>query len=375
MSATPSASPTDLAQSESLPTRSALVRVLTDLFAVRPHHTPDEISHYEEIMLRMVRDAEPRVILEAARKLAFHPQAPLSVLQALIELDPDSASLILAGSPVVTADMLTSAAQFGTGDQAAAVAMRKPLDPDLLSVLVTRPEDEVWRALAQNETAILDISALRELARRGREDETIAASVCRRTDDPTILLPLFLAASSKQRASIILEAEREALIAGVRSAPDRHDPSICEALDQAAMARDFSEFRARLAAALRCDVGLVRRIVADPNGEPLAMTLVSLGMPVDAIMRIFLMGHEAIAHHCDKIEMLHRLVRQTSFAAAQRITAAMLGAPIAEAPRVHRPVMDQTAKAVPSRPAVQATPASTAQPRKLPLFLFRKKLR
>jgi uncharacterized protein (DUF2336 family) len=375
MSATPSASPTDLAQSESLPTRSALVRVLTDLFAVRPHHTPDEIRHYEEIMLRMARDAEPRVILEAARKLAPHPQAPLAVLQALIDIDPDCACLILARSPVVTDDMLTSAAQFGTGDQAAAVAMRKPLGADLVSILVTRPEDEVWRALAQNETAVLDASALRELARRGREDETIATSVCSRTDDPTILLPLFLAASSKQRASIILEAERETLIAGVRGAPDRHDPSICEALDQAAIARDFPEFRARLAAALRCDVGLVRRILADSTGEPLAMALVSLGMPIEAIMRVFLLGHEAIAHDCDKIEMLHRLVRQTSFAAAQRITGAMLGAPMAEPARAHRPLMDQTAKSVPSRPAAHETQAATAQPRKLPLFLFRKKLR
>ncbi len=375
MSATPSAFPEGLSETESLPTRSALVRVLTDLFAVRPHHTAEEIRHYEEIMLRMAPDAGLDVLTEVARKLAPHPNAPLPVLQALIDRDADCAVFILAESPVVTDEMLMSAAQFGSGDVAAAVARRKPLDAGLANVLLTRPEYEVWQSLAGNETIVLDAEALREMARRGRDDEAMAGAVCRRTDDPAVLLPLFLTASPRQRASIMLDAEREALIAGGRGAAERHDPAICEALEQAAMAHDASEFRARLAAALRCDVVLARRIVADSNGEPLAMALLSLGMSTDAIMRVFLMGQESIAHDCDKMEMLHRLVRQTSFAAAQRIVRAMLGVQAAHPVRAHRPVMDQGAKATPSRPAAHETPAAPAQPRKLPLFLFKKRLR
>lgn len=75
------------AETEARLTKSDLVKVLTDLFAARPHHTPDEIRHYEEIMLRMLPDAESPVLADVAAKLAAHPQAPLPVLEMLIDRD------------------------------------------------------------------------------------------------------------------------------------------------------------------------------------------------------------------------------------------------------------------------------------------------
>ena len=358
-------------------TRTALIRVLTDLFAVRAHHTDEEIRHYQEIVLRMLPDADSAILLDISRKLAAHPKSPLPVLQALMERDQDCAAVILAKSAVLTEDMLTAAAQFGASDLAAAVARRPDVDSRLVEILVTRHEDDVWRALAFNDSASLDVRSLREMARRGREDPVMARAICTRTDNPGVLLPLFLHASKTQRATVILEAERDEIAAGGRRTIDPAQPDVCEQLEKAALAHNDQEFRAILAVAIKCDAALASQIVSDEEGEPLAISLSALGMSPEAIMRVFLTGDATIAQSCDKIETLYRLVSQISLGASQRICRAMLGAPVA-APavsRAHRPQMDQTAAPTASRPATQTIAPAAAPARKLPLFLFKRRLR
>ncbi len=354
------------------PTRKQLLRATTDLFVVRKHHTLDEIRQYAEIALRMLPEADATAIAEIARKLAPHPNTPANVLQALMERDEEAATLLLAISPALPGDALEAAAQFGPTDQAVAVACRRHLPNDLVRILVAREENSVWRALAENKSADVDVETLREMARRGRIDAKMGQAVCARTDDPTILQPLFLDASSKQRASMILQAERQELVA--KSEPNAVDPVLCGQLEMLARTHNAPGFLTRLAEALQCDRETAARLKADATGEPLAIALASLGMTPEAIVRVFLVGGPPIAHSCDLIEMLHRLASQTSTGAAHRVMRAMLGVPLQPANRrmVHQAVHDQTAAPLAAR-AVPATTADVAK-RRAPLFLFRRRL-
>ena len=352
---------------------TVLVRMLTDLFVVRKHHTKDEIHQFAEIARRLLPDADRQTRLDVAAKLAPHPNAPRSILGQLLDSDEECAAIILQHAPELPEEAFIAAAQFGATDLAIAVATREDVSAELAAILMTREENDVWKALAQNRSAELSADMMRQIALRGRTDEALAAAICARSNDPTILQSLFLNASAGQRAAILLDAERTELLSPAPIQPI--DPVECGQLELLALSHDAAEFRSRLATVLHCDDDMAQRVINDPRGEPLAIALSSLGMSADAIVRVFLTGDPIIAHSCERIEMLHRLVSQMSLGAAQRMMRAMLGVPLAptRGPRGHQPIFDQIAVATASRPTgVRTTERkSTAAP----LFLFRNRLR
>ena len=365
--------PNEIRDNERLEAPANLLRAMTDLYVVRKHHTFEETRQYEEIALRMLPDMEPETCRAVARVLAPNPEAPASVLEALMQRDDECAAIVLSIAPALSDDALVAAAQFGPADQAVAVAFRAGVSTDLVSILMTREESMVWRALAENASALLDREALAELARRGRNDAKIARAICARTDDPIALQGLFLHASPTQRSGIVLEAERQELLAPSQSRSA--DPVMAGQLEMLAMQQETDGFRARLAEALSCDAEIARLIAIDQSGEPLAVALVSIGLSPEAIARVFLVSGLRLAESCDRIESLYRLASQITPGAANRIMRAMLGIPIstpARTVRRHQPQLDQTAAAAPGRAApVSASP----ERRKAPLFLFRSRMR
>ena len=276
--------PNEIRDNERLEAPANLLRAMTDLYVVRKHHTFEETRQYEEIALRMLPDMEPETCRAVARVLAPNPEAPASVLEALMQRDDECAAIVLSIAPALSDDALVAAAQFGPADQAVAVAFRAGVSTDLVSILMTREESMVWRALAENASALLDREALAELARRGRNDAKIARAICARTDDPIALQGLFLHASPTQRSGIVLEAERQELLAPSQSRSA--DPVMAGQLEMLAMQQETDGFRARLAEALSCDAEIARLIAIDQSGEPLAVALVSIGLSPEAIARL-----------------------------------------------------------------------------------------
>jgi uncharacterized protein (DUF2336 family) len=298
-----------------------------------------------------------------ARKLALHPQAPRPILQALINADDECAALIfaLSGGGVEESPVAVLNRPSPPADDP--FARQHELDRAFMNMLLECEEEDLARALAQNPGVPLGAEALLGLALRARGEKDLARAICARCNDPEVLQPLFLYASRMQRAVILLEAEREAIIQGAVGASI--DPVLSGQIENLALARDTVGFRRRLAGALRCDIEAVREIIEDPDGEPLAVALASLGMKAEAINRIFLMGDEAIAHSCEKIELLDRLASQISAGAARIIVRAMVGASSDFVPR-RVGTSDGPAQATGRIAASVSSRRSGA-----PLFLFR----
>ena len=120
---------TRLAESNKLEMRTVLLRVMTDLYLSKSHHTPDEARQYEAIFLGLL----PHLDSEEARanivaKLARSPIAPEGVLEALIAGGGAPAVEILEQSNVLSRKTLLRAAMQGDPAKARAIAGRIDLD-------------------------------------------------------------------------------------------------------------------------------------------------------------------------------------------------------------------------------------------------------
>ena len=67
--------------------RPVLLRVLVDMFARRAHHTPGDLAQFEDMIGRLLGDADPEVKRAIADKLAGHPAAPRSLILRLDVLE------------------------------------------------------------------------------------------------------------------------------------------------------------------------------------------------------------------------------------------------------------------------------------------------
>jgi hypothetical protein len=193
------------------------------------------------------------------------------------------------------------------------------------------------------------------LVERGRSDPELGAALCRRIDNASLLSPLFLRASPRMRADIILAARRADFIIKTRQPRGAGDALIAGELERAAMDGDAPLFTAILARGLGVTLSLAHEIVADPHGEPLALAMSALRVSADASARIFMMVPDPeIAHSASLVRALTQLSIDVAPGAARAIIAAMAGAPRSERRPETAPVADMTASPTPSRPASAA---------------------
>jgi uncharacterized protein (DUF2336 family) len=298
-------------------------------------------------MPRLLAKADPATRLVVARKLARHPTTPPRVLEMIEEMGGEGALYLLECAPLMR-DRLVAAAS-GDESRACALARRVDLDAELTAVLSLRPEPAIALALAANGAAPIG-AQIAVLARRAEREKPLAAALLSRVQDDTEAASLFLLASSDQRASILAAAQRSELArVGVdRQAPD-HAASIVR-LEQHALARQPELFVNLLAEALGCSRDLAGRIAGESSGEPLAVALKALDAPQGAAVRILISGNLQSGANYAHIGSLIRLTGGLSPAAAQRVVAALIGAP-KDRRALHQPVFDPGASATPSRPA------------------------
>jgi uncharacterized protein (DUF2336 family) len=326
-----------------------LLRITTDHFISRQDHSGQQLAQFEKTMLRLVAKTDPSTRLIVARKLAVHPSAPPSVLEAIEELG-GAGSLHLLECATLPRERLV-AATSGNESRACAVAKRADLDHELAAALSLRPEPSIILALAANAAAPLDAKTYAALAQRAEQDRPLADALLARPLVGLDSAALFLLASSEQRVAILAVAQRAELgrANATRREPDR-DRLVVE-LEQHALGHRPELFISALAQALSCDHALAERIATDRSGEALAVALKALEAPHDLTVRILISGAYS------RIGSLIRLTDGLNPAAARRVIGALVGAQEARRAQ-YEPALDPKAAPAPSRVAAASAPGT-----------------
>jgi uncharacterized protein (DUF2336 family) len=312
--------------SEAAGDKPLLLRVLTDLFVMRPTHSADEIRQFAEIALRLLPEATAAECEHAATALCDHLSAPTGLMDRLAQRFGDGALQLYARCRALSTNVLEYAAAAGDEAVGVALAGRSDLGPGLISMLASREEIAVLRALARNSAAPLAGSALTTLIARARSDFELAFELIARAPHRPETLALFMHADNRRRAMMIARTRENAGETEPLSQALEHGAeTTLRRLEAIALEGARDEFAEALATACRCSEDLARAIVADLGGEPLTIALRSLGLRAETVTRIFLSVDPQVAHVQGRVSALARLAESLSQDVAKRIFDAMSG--------------------------------------------------
>lgn len=345
--------------------KPVLLRVLTDLYVSAHRHSPDEVAQFREIAGQMIPHVDEPTALVVACKLAAYPHTPPALADVFVARGDDAARITLGDAPWLPRPLMLEHAAHSDRLLAAAVAARTDLDASLMRLLLSRNEALIDVTLSGNTALMLPHDVKDELLARGRDEIAIASALLARGDlsgaDKAVLFP---AADKTDRVAIIEDAIRLANLSG-RTRHERRAPDdFATALETAAVNRQDNAFRAILALGLRCVPEKLSAVVDDRSGETLAIALRAVGIEGDVAARIFMFRDPLIGHSTQRVFALVELMRRVPWAAAERITAAMLGlegAPVrASAPRPQAEPLSPLPRAGSAVGTTQVAPAGYA---------------
>ena len=254
---------------------AVVARVAVDRFCSLEQPSATDIERFSALALSALDKADAASAARIAEKLAPNPHAPEKVLSKLIRRGETAAVAILHMAPHLSADLLLSRAEIGSGAEAAAIAARTDLDRSVVAALARRPESEALRALATNPAITIERGALTALIQRGRFDLMLGQALLARADFDAGALPLFLAADAQTRRQLILEARRAEFAAPAPTTSPLE--AARHAMIAAAEAVNRAAFAAAVAMKLRTGRAAVERMIDDPGGEPAALLLAATG--------------------------------------------------------------------------------------------------
>jgi uncharacterized protein (DUF2336 family) len=326
-----------------------LLRVLTDLFVMRPTHTSDETRQFAEIAHRLLPEASAAECDHAATVLCNHPAAPPELLDRLAARGGDGALKLFAQCRALSTAILQDAAAVGLEAVAVAIAQRTDLDPGLIAALASRDEIAVLHALARNEAAPLGASVLPTLVARAHHDSPLALALVARLPHRPETLALFMQADARQRAAMIARARESAGETEPLSLALEHGADTAlRRIEAIALEGAPDDFAKALAEACRCDEEQARAIVADAGGEPLVIALRALGWRPEVVTRVLLLVDPQVSHAQGRASALARLAGNLSQGVAKRILDAMTGRQAMTSR--HATLHDQTARLSTARP-------------------------
>ena len=303
--------------------RSALLRVLTDLYVQKLTHTPDEERHYTELALRLIDSVDTTTRAAVAAQLGKHLSPPQRVIERLAEY-----LLELAGAP-------------------------RPPFPHLeargtAAFPANSVSDQTNEAWGHDDRAGATARAV-----KGHASATSAAASA---NVATELNELFFAANAHERRLILLnldvvvsfDAERPCIA---------HDPSVGQRLEAAALARKRGDFVQELVQSLKISHEQARRIVDDELGEPIVIVAKALSVRRDVLYRILLFVNTTVGHSVDRVHTLAQLYDEITLQVAQDLVAIWQalrdGAPNAGS---HQPLLMPDKAGVHFNPAMRRVP-------------------
>ena len=286
--------------------RSALLRVLTDLYVQKLTHTPDEECHYTELALRLIESVDATTRATVAAQLGKHLSPPRQVIERLAE-----ELLEVAGAP------------------------RSPpphLEARRTSTLAAEPvTDQRSKARSREERSTTIVRAVTSPA--PTESASTGANVASELNE------IFFAADAYERRLILLNLDVAVPLAAVRPRIAR-DPSIGQRLEAAALARKREAFVQELAQSLKISREQARRIADDELGEPIVIAAKALFIRRDRLYRILLFVNTAVGHSVERVHALAQLFDEVTFPVAQDVVAIWqaLGNSASRA-RAHQPLL------------------------------------
>ena len=323
-----------LAQSDRLVDRLIWLRVALD-YAAELGKAVDFDDAFLEHFVETLDMAGEFARLDAARRLAQAPAPPASLLSVLSAYGGGAADEILRHAPYLPSDVI--AAALADASLSATLAQRDDLDNPTIDALLARGDFATLKTLSVHLNAALTGARLAKLVRIARDavektgDRGLADAVLSRWPSQPEAAALFLYATPVQRKAIMLTAQRAEL--GRQLSGDRADAASpwLEELEAHALAGRADQFAATLAKALDCEPALADRIAADSTGEALVAALAALGAARDVCVRILTSSDMRDGGDYRRVGALARLQDSLSPAAAKRIVAAMVDAPLATA--------------------------------------------
>jgi hypothetical protein len=190
-------------------------------------------------------------------------------------------------------------------------------------------------------------------------DGRLAHAILGRHPTRLEMAPLFMEATSDQRWSIMLAAQRAELGRRTPGAFATVGREAIGRLEYAAIAGSSEQFQDLLARAVGAPVDLAARIAADPTGEALVMALVAIGAPNDVCVRVLTASDMRERGLFPRIHALSRLSGSASPLAARRILTAIVGGQNYQGPAAPPPTV-----AAPRRPRGLAAARPDLQPAK-----------
>jgi uncharacterized protein (DUF2336 family) len=344
--------------------RPAVLRALTDLFCLRNDPIEEEIQRFRELALQIIPDAGPSTRLYVAAKLARHPMAPREVLEKLAENDAACATLLLEHARNYPVEAQLEAAINGDRVIAVALAARAKLTQSVSEALVSRNDPHVTRALADNPTAKVTPAIIDAVKDESRPDRIYAEQLQAKAPVPAPQPEGFLAANAEKRASLIATARRASL--GHPTTSVMRDETLVAQLLDYAIDRQWTEFGSALAqkTALRDDV--VKSLIGDQGGEPLALMLSLVGVEQAEAIRIFLCCDTTISHSYQRVRDLSLIAADTPATVAGALLFGMTNArprisTYADTPERRSEARAQSLRGVEPKPMRAPIPASTTK--------------
>jgi len=302
-----------------------VLAAVVEQFVARTGHRADELRQFARLACGLLALVDDEVAAGVAEPLCRHPETPRSLVLRLLERGGAPARIALRTAAVTPQNLLHAFVERGSIEMAVAVAGRADLSRDLVTRLLARGDPRILQALAANPELRLDPPTLKLLTEAARDDLIVARELIGRDPPGGVSEALFLFATREERAAILLSACRAAMLAGGGEAAPRRD-DLAQELEALAVAEDREWLVAALAAALEARKDRVRAVLLDENGEPLALALASLGLPIERATRILLALRRPYSFDVARMRALRDLIAATPHRAAASIVAAMTGA-------------------------------------------------
>jgi hypothetical protein len=267
--------------------RSALLRVLTDLYVQKLTHTSDEERHYTELALRLIETVDATTRAAVAAQLGKHLSPPRQVIERLAEDLLEVAGANRSSFPRTetrrTATLSFEAAPHQTNEARGRVSRGATMAPTAAALAPT--------ALA-----------------------TTGANIAGELNE------IFFAANAYERRLILLNLDVVVDLTAEQSRIER-DQSVGQRLEAAALARKRENFVQELAQSLRISREQARRIADDKLGEPIVVAAKALLIRRDRLYRILLFINTSVGHSVERVHALAQLYDEITFAVAQDLVA------------------------------------------------------
>lgn len=329
-----------LADRTGLDIRPTLLRVLTDLYVLKPAHTDEEEKHYVELAMRLIDGVDVASRVALAERLSKFPGAPRAIVQRLARDVFDVASVVLTRSGMLErAELIAIAEECGPA-YAAIVAQR----PDIQALLETGPsiapeaESAATPAIEMDATpaapADIPVAPMPDPLSEAPGEPDIAAPVAVIPDDTdAVPAPAVLTAAAASRLSdlfLISEpAERHVILLNLEYSPIPPAEAVTETrsreaihkLERAALSRQPRAFATVLSECLGLSMRLTQDLVEDATGEPIVVLAKALRMPSDILQRVLLFLNPAIGESVKQVYDLATLYEELSLNSVLRLIA------------------------------------------------------